>query len=83
MNSIYVKMSKYSHIIHCLQGKLTYLGRELSVVYVICAKFFLKSSNLYFGTKYIKKSDKKNFQLYQVFLHNFLYQNDWIFTKIF
>ena len=37
-----------------------------------CFKYF---SNIYFGTKRPKNSDKKSFQLYQVSMHNFLCQN--------
>ena len=35
------------------------------------------------GQNVTRKSDKKNFEHYQVFIHNFLCQNDKIFMKIF
>ena len=31
----------------------------------------------------VSKSDEKDFKLYQIFEHNFLFQNDKIFIKIF
>ena len=34
------------------------------------------------GKNFLKKSDK-NFELYQIFIYNFLCQNDKIFIKIF
>ena len=41
----------------------------------LCADFFRIFSNTYFGTKCLKKSDKKNVELYQVLMYNFLRQN--------
>ena len=38
--------------------------------------------NKYFQTKYLKKLEEKNFEQYQVFMYNFLRENDKIFIKI-
>ena len=41
-----------------------------------CSKLFYVFSNIYFGTKCLKKLDKKNFEIKQVFMHNFLRHNN-------
>ena len=65
-------MPKYFQFIYYLQEKSTYFCLEVSVVYVIssrdvvnCFKYIF---NIYFGTKCLKKLDKKNCELYQVFV---------------
>ena len=42
----------------------------------------LECQNILDPKNHTKKNDKihKNFELYQVFMHNFLYQNAWIFS---
>ena len=39
-------------------------------------------SNIYFGIEYLKKSDKKNLELCQVFMYDFLWYNGKMFIKI-
>ena len=47
--------------------KSTHFGLEVSVVYVISSLYVLNCFK-YFGTKRLKTSEKKNLELYQVFL---------------
>ena len=54
-----------------------------SLCRIFRTKLFQIFSNTYFGSKCPKKSEKKDFELYQVFIHSFLCQNNKIFTKIF
>ena len=71
MHNFCVKIFEYSQIAYWLHKKSTHFVLEVSVVYVIsspyvlnCLKYFLMS----FGTKCLRKSDKKNFKLYLVFM---------------
>ena len=64
-------MSGYSQTMYCLQEKSTHFGLEVSVIYVIsrlyvlnCFKYFL----IYILGRNVSKLDKKNFELYQVFM---------------
>ena len=52
----------------------------ISSLYVLnCFKFFLR---YYFGTNYLKILKKNFFEPYQVFMCNFLFQNDKVLIKI-
>ena len=84
-------MSKCPNIlsIYYLQKELKDFGLEILVSYgvlgyfelkqvfmlIFCAKLFQIFSNKYFETFCSKESDKKKFELYQVFIHYCMYQN--------
>ena len=57
--------------------------KVLNCTNFLCTNFLKIFYNINFGTKYLKNSGKKNFELCQVFTHTFMYQNDKILIKIF
>ena len=80
------KCPNITPIIYCLQEKSRLFGLEGSAVYIIsslyvlnCSKYFL----VHILRHFVAMSDKKDFELYQVFMHKLLCQNDKIFIMIF
>ena len=58
-----------------MSQKKKQIRKILNYIKSLFAKLFQIFSNIYFRIKYSAKSDKKNFELYQVFMNNCLCQN--------
>ena len=54
----------------------------LTILILFALNCFKILFNIYFETKYLKKSREENFAQYQVFMYNFLRENDQIFIEI-
>ena len=58
-----------------MSQKKKQIRKILNYIKSLFAKLFQIFSNIYFRIKYSAKSDKKNFELYQVFMNTCLFQN--------